>query len=257
MTITLDDLQSYVHHVLSGGGTLDTSLPGGTTSADEVEKRVINQAGRWFVAHHDWNWRVGPEIAISSVSGQDYIEFPVDFGSMVAYQVISGLNYGIEMTTPQIIADRRASSVTISQNYFWGTISHPPRPDSKTQPPPPRLELWPSPASSVEDFMRLWYRVKWHELDEITDAANVPDYCEFALAMTCRAFASGLSEEYGNERDVSSELSKLIDGPIFRTCKEMDGLEQTDYGHLAGGAIQGQYSPTWRSASASPVSDPA
>jgi hypothetical protein len=255
LTITLDDLQSFIKHVLSGGGRLSTSLPG--SDADAVEKGIVNHAGRWFTSHHPWNWRIAPEVQISTVASQDYVDLPVDFGEMVAYQVISGLNYGIELTTPQIIADRRASSVTISQNYYWGTISHPRRPDSKSPPPAPRLELWPTPSTAVVDFMRLWYRTKWVELDETTDAADVPDYCEFALAMTCRAFASGLSEEYGNERDVTGELNKLVNGPIFQACKETDGMQQTDYGHLAGGAIQGQYSPSWRSASASPVADPA
>ena len=256
MTITLADLQGYMQLGLSSG-RLASPLPGGGTSSDEAEKRVVNLAGRWFTTHHPWNWRIQPESILGSVSGETYIDLPVDFGEMIASQVVSGLNYGIQFTTPQVIADRRATTVTITQNYYLATIVHPGRPNSQDAPSPPRIEVWPAFASTVANFFRLWYRSKWTELDGTTDAANVPDYCEFALALTCKAFATGLYEEFVRERDVMSELSKLVKSEIFKTCKETDGAQQADYGYVTGGAIQEQYSASQWSPYNTVAADPA
>lgn len=255
MTITLADLQGYLQHVLSGGGRLASPLPG--TGSDEIEKNVINQAGHWFTSHHPWNWRIAPEVILPAVAGETFINLPMNFGEMVASQVVSGLNHGIQFTTPQVIADRRATTVTITQNYYLATIVHPGRPSSQEAPAPPRIDVWPAFASTNANFFRLWYRSKWTELQTTTDAANVPDFCEFALAMTVRAFASGLCEEYTRDRDVMSELSKLVRGEVFKTCKETDGAQQADYGYVMGGAIQEQYSASQWSPYNTVAADPA
>jgi len=255
MTITLDDLQSYIKHVLSGGGRLDTSLPG--SDADAVEKGVINQAGRWFFSCHQWNFREAPPVSIDFPGSQDQIDLPVDFGEMVTYQMTSGLTYGIQFTTPAKVAEMRATTVTVATYQHWATIVQPSQQSPTEGMPPPHLEVWPVPTAQ-EDALTIWYRRKWAELDATTDAANVPDYAEFALAMTCRAFASGLSEEYGNERDIESELNKLVGGHVFDALRTADGLLQSDYGPMTNGAIQLLYpQASWVNRSASPVSGPA
>jgi len=57
---------------------------------------------------------------------------------------------------------------------------------------------------------------------------------------------------------VETQLAKLVNGMVWRMLLDTDGSVQTDYGIMMGGAIQTRYpSHTWRSASASPVSNPS
>ena len=236
--------------------TASTRDAGVHTSLDQDE--MINNAGRTFFSLHLWNFRYRPQVDLDLTADQKYIELPHDFGELVAYQTDD--NYGITMTTPQGLADHRAVSITVAQNYYWGTIVQPAQVARDEAPPPPRLEIWPEPSSTTSTQpIHLWYRAGWVDLYNTTDVADVPRYAHMALIQVVRAIASGIQENLLEPKGgVEAYLEGVVGGKIWEACVTTDGLQQPDYGPMKGGAIS-QYDShfTWRSRTASAVADPS
>lgn len=261
--ITLTELENHCKQALEGA----TTLPQSISLVD-----IINFAGRWFTSVNPWNFRDRPPVSLSLRADVPYLDLPFDFGEQLGYQMSDGLNFGITFTTIQQILHLRATTVTVSQNYYWASIVQPSQVAANLPMPPPRIELWPEPKSDREDIMVFAYRAKWAELRyqvsgglehsedvEEDDVANVPDYAEMVLIEACRAFAIGWGERLSQPQGGVHELLKaLMTGPIWLALMATDGLQQVDQGLMMGGAIQARYpSHTWRSASASPVSGPS
>jgi hypothetical protein len=148
--------------------------------------------------------------------------------------------------------------LNVTLQSYWGAVVQPPQRSKKEGMPPKRLELWPPPIT-LADAMKVWYRTKWVNLLEGTDAANVPEFCEFPLAMAVRAFSGGLAEEHVRGRDVIDRLEKLKKSTLMQDAYTEDGLQQPDFGKVGGGAIANLYRMhnTWQSASAQAVGDPS
>lgn len=255
MTITLSELRGYITHIHSGGN-VDDDLPG--SSVTGRHDRFINDAGRWFFSHHPWNFTMRPPASLTFTAGVGHVDLPFDFGQRIAYQMTDGLNYGLVFTTPQSVATRRATTLTVSQNSYWAAVVHPGKPSLAEAPGPPRLELWPVPSSTAADVLTLWYRTRWIDLQNATDAADLPEWAEFPFANAVRQMSIGISME--NElagTDPMDRMAKFKASTIMQDCYVADGLQDDDLGPITGGAISTKYpSRTWRSASASPVADP-
>lgn len=113
---------------------VSVSLDDGSVHSDLDQDEIINLAGRLFFSSHPWNFRYRPPIKTQLTADQSYIELPEDFGELVAYQTDN--NYGLQLTTPQAIANLRVTSVTVTQNYYWGTLIQPAQ-SARNEPPPP------------------------------------------------------------------------------------------------------------------------
>lgn len=248
--LTLARLRSNITHALQGG-----SVP-----AQLDQDELINEAGELFYSLHQWNFRLRPPVTIDLIAGQSHIDFPDDFGSMVAYSTVNGLNNGIQMTTPHGLAAKRATSITVTQNYYWATMVQPSQPERRQSPGPPRWEIWPPVSSTSLDQIVIWYLAKWQPMIETTDVADVPSYAVPALISFVRAYASGLAERLlepsgGGEHGM---IAHVMEGPIWDAAVTQDGLLMSDYGIISGGAIESlQPHFSWRSASASPVANPS
>ncbi len=254
--LTLTVLENHVKQGIEGV----TTLPQSISLVD-----CINFAGRWFFSINPWNFRDRPPVLLSLRKDIPYMDLPSDFGEQLGYQMSDGLNFGITFTTIQQLMHLRATTVTVSQNYYWGSIVQPSQPAPNLPMPPPRVEIWPTPAADQEDLVSIAYRAKWRELiyqtNTVTedDVANVPDYADMCLIEAAKAFAIGWGErQYEPMGGVHGILKLLMEGPLWAALVATDGLQQVDQGLMMGGAIQARYpSHTWRSASASPVSGPA
>ncbi len=260
--LTLTDLENHVQLAIEGATTLPQSI--------ELTQ-VINLAGRWFMSH-PWEFRERPAISLKPLNGIEYIILPDDFGVQTTYQMSDGLNFGVTFTTPQQISHLRATTVSVSQNYYWCAIVQPGQSARNLPMPPPRLEIWPTPSATVQADLIVGYKAKWTELRyqtgggveytenvEQDDVANVPDIAEMCLIEACRAFAIGWGERLSQPQGgVHGMLKALVESVMWATLVATDGMIQTDYGIMMGGAIQSRYpSHTWRSASASPVANPS
>jgi hypothetical protein len=245
--LNLTRLRAYAAHARHDG-----SVPS-TLDQDEI----VNAAGRLFFSLHPWNFRYRPPVDLDLTEDQAYIELPFDFGEIVAYQTDN--NYGLTLTTAQELANHRTASVTVAQNYYWGTIVHPAQESRDVPPPPPRLEIWPEPSSTNEDAVQLWYRAAWGELYSTDDVANVPRYAHLALIQTVRGVAAGMTENLLEPAGgIEGYLNNVLGGKVWEAAVTTDGLQQPDYGPMTGGAIEGRGSHfTWRTRTAGAVSDPA
>ncbi len=252
--LTFDKLESHMKRSLEGATILDEGI---------TLLEVANFAGRWFMGH-PWEFRERPAIRLTPLVGVDHIFLPDDFGNQTTYQMSDGLNFGITFTTLQQISHLRATTVVVSQNYYWAAVAQPSQPNQNQPMPPPRLELWPTPSATPQADLVIGYKAKWVDLTdsdnaETPDVCNIPDYAEMAMIQCARAFAVGWAGRLSDgEVDVETQLQKLVNGMVWRMLLDTDGSVQTDYGIMMGGAIQTRYpSHTWRSASASPVSNPS
>jgi hypothetical protein len=226
------------------------------SSLDQDE--LINMAGRMFVSAHPWNFRYRPPVDANLQANEPWIILPYNFGELVAYQ--SDSNYGLTLTTPQELANLRSSSVTVTSNFYWATVVYPAQTSRTEAPPPPRLELYPTPSSTTTDFpIHLWYRAGWSELYNAADVADVPLYAHLALIQTVRAVVAGLNEnllEPGG--GIEGYMGNVMGGKVWESAVTTDGLQQPDYGPMTGGAIS-QYDShfTMRSRTGSAVADPS
>ena len=137
----------------------------------------------------------------------------------------------------QQILNYRATTLNVAQSYYIGAIVQPSQVSKKDAPGPPRIELWPTPTNSTST-LNISYFAKWIDLIDDDDVADVPDYCEFPLAMACRAFAAGLEEQEVAGKDVHERLEPLMNSTLFTSAYEADGSIQNEYGPMTGGAIQ-------------------
>jgi hypothetical protein len=246
--LDLARLRNYVTAAMSDGAV--------HSSLDRDE--LINNAGRLFFSLHEWNFRYRPQVDLDLTADQKYIVLPEDFGELVGYQTDS--TYGLMLTTPQEVANLRAASTTVTANYYWATIVHPAQSARDEPPPPPRLEIWPTPSSGTTTHpIHLWYRAAWVDLYNSTDVADVPRYAHMALIQVVRAFAAGINENLlAPGGGLEGYLDNVLGGRVWEAAVTTDGLQQPDYGPIGPGAIEGtRVYTTWRSRTASAVSDPA
>lgn len=224
--LTQKDLMEIVTHAL-GGASSDCTLP---------HERIVNIAGQHLYNMHAWRWRERPPVDLHFVSGQSYLDLPIDLGQIRAY-ALNGLTQDFSFTTVQQIADLRDHSITPTGFHWWGTIVQPSQPHPSMPMPPKRIELFPTPIeANVNDVLTLWYRATWVPLHEPSDAANIPNEAEPLLVELARAFAEGFIEE--RDRTVSVRVAEVTHGPIATALRQMDSTAQPNYGPLRGGAVR-------------------
>ena len=202
---------------------------------------------------------IGSPDTTADIGGQlefPYANLPSDFGEMVAYDMESGLNYGFEFATPDKIVRLRATTITVSQNYFWGTIVHPGQSGVSAAVPTPRIEIWPTPQVGTANVMTIFYRSKWTDLSVTSDVAEVPYYAELPLIQVVRALAEGWANDVNFSADADERLSRITGSSIFKTAMLTDGMQQPDYGPIEGGTIQ-EMTPSFSWRSAGTLSGPA
>lgn len=202
---------------------------------------VVNDAGRYLFTMHAWNFTLAPSVTLNFLADRSYVELPADFGTIVAHVMTSGLTSSVSFTNPENLARMRSESVSQSGAHYWATITYPRQSSRTVPPPPPRLEIWPTPSSASSGAMTLWYRRKWMDL---IDDEDVPDMePEFAplLRMLVTAYAKSYDEEDTGSLD--ERLLVIEQGGLLKRLKEFDGMRQPDVGMLTGGAVQ-EY-PQW------------
>lgn len=243
MALTLLNLKSHAQ--------LDGNL---SDAFDATE--VVNEAGSYLFDMHAWNCLVAPPSTLSLIEDQSYVSLPADFGKMVAYAMTSGLTSSLSFTSPQELAAMRSTSITVQHYHYWAAISHPSQVQPNEQPVNARLELWPTPASSSAGAITIWYRRRWRELDDDTDAPDMPRFLNPLLRRIVRIFALSYDEE--DTGQLEERLETIENSQFYTRLKEHDGLEYPDMGTLVGGAIQERhYFDNWRRAAASAVADPS
>lgn len=253
MPLLYTTVENHVQYMLEDA----TALPSSITMNE-----VINQAGRMFYSIHQWNFREVEPATIHLIKDQPYAELPPDFGELSAIEMTQGLNFGLTLVTPQELITRRATSITITQQYYWVAIITPRHRSLSGDWPQPRLELWPTPAADNLNAITVQYRIRWMSVPasstpgtagaDDTYTIPLPEYAEMAYLEVVRAVAAGWGERLTQPQGgVTGMLKNVMGGAIWEAAVTTDGLQQMNYGPLSGGAIQGRYPlTTWLSAAA-------
>lgn len=234
------------------------ALTGGSVSSELDQDDIINEVGQAFYGAERWNFRMRPPVTLGVIAGESYIDLPIDFGEPVSVQMSNTLNYGVTLTSIHEIQNLRSTTVTVTSNYYWAAMVQP-RQRSRTEaPPPPRLELWPTPGSTDADILTIVYRARWTPLYNTDDVADVPDFAHGAFLMFLRRYVGGLSERL---LDPKGGLEVMIDNlkksTVWRDAVNADGLWQNNYGPIMNGAIEMTYPRLSQFSAAASSSNPS
>ncbi len=236
--LTYTQLENHCQYALEGA----TTLPQGITLA-----QVINLAGSWFFSAHPWAFREGVVAKLHLTADQEHVDLPADFGALTVIQMTESLTSTISLTTPGELIARRVRSVTVTQQHYWVALVQGPKNDRAGAFPPPRLEIWPTPATNSENAITVVYRRKWLRFADTTadtsvDTVPVPEYAEMALIQAARYAVTGWGERLMQPQGgIDTLLNNLKKGAIWQAAVEEDGLQQPNYGPLSGGAIEDPY----------------
>ena len=226
MPLSTSQCESLIQH------TLNTQL------GDEIDAMfLINQAGNYLVGLEPWNWLLRPPTSINLSAGQEYVSLPTDFGRAIHVQVNPGLTNTFNWTTIDQITNLRSTGINIGSLEYWGAIATPAIAATGVY-PDPRLELYPTPASTVVGGLKIVYRARWKTQSgpaNDSDYIPIPEYMEPLYTQILRAFARGLEEE--DDASLSKRLAEIQMGPMYSAASRMDAEMQADYGQILNGAI--------------------
>jgi hypothetical protein len=105
--------------------------------------------------------------------------------------------------------------------------------------PVPRLEMWPTPATSRDDVFLVHYRGGWQEIRSDNDVISVPTWLEGLYLAVVRAVALGYERD--SEMDVNQRLFSIRSGPLFTMARQRDMMTQPVLGPMANGAAEYQH----------------
>lgn len=204
---------------------------------------TLNEAGRELFTMHEWTWCHQGPYELSAVSGNDYIELPDDFGTLVAlYQPSSTVNAIQTVTLQELTMLRQSSIGTGSYAYSIAFASSVP-PANAGQKQKKRALIYPEPTTNGTPAITIIYRRAWVDVTE----ANANDYPGIDRD------AEGLFSMLAQERAYLMENKRPLFEPgvidrEFARVKTADGSKQWNYGPLRGGAndrmVAGVYRPT-------------
>ncbi|MDE0914360.1 MAG: hypothetical protein OSB57_04190 [Planctomycetota bacterium] len=191
---------------------------------------VINHAGRWLTASHQWAWLSKAVTTLNYVSGLEYISLPADFRSIGAVTITNGLVHQAHMTTMDVIVRYRTQTVG-DLNDRWLAVSYRPGTEGGVV---PVLEVYPTPSAAQTAALTLYYSADWTELTE-DGYATVPAFMEPLVIEAARQYALGLAAEGGV--DTYARMDALKQSQFFMSFRRRDGQVQNQLGpllHTAG-----------------------
>lgn len=202
-----------------------------------VLRTVLNQALRKLVTAHDWEWRKQGPVGINFVSGQAYCTLPSDFGEgqllhVAPYSMVNPL--AVHKTSLEEISLLRGSLIQTSLEY-WVAVSWPTQASTSAAPGQARLEIWPTPATSTTNALRIVYKRGFLALTTDSQVPNIPGNFERALDLMARwmimskEFGSGAAKTVAEFAELQEELKQLA---------EVDGGQEQNLGVITKGAAE-------------------
>lgn len=190
---------------------------------------IINEAGGLFFNMHPWRFAERYTTAMAFVSGQVYVDLPVDFSEPLS-DPVSTSGFGFKMTDLSEIVENRYQGA--SGRPYLGAFSYPAF-TVAAEPGRLNLQVFPTPAANESAALAMFYRAKWTDGNADTDYLDVlPEY-RALYKQILREYVIGLEEG-----DTSARIAAVALGPIAMDAKKHDGRQQPRYGFPRGGAIE-------------------
>lgn len=227
MALTFADYKSMVSHSLHGGDPNAVY-----TDASTTKGQIVNEAGAYMFASHNWAFLRRPVLTLNSDPGKSHLELPQDFKKLLSIRPTDSLDNGMHRTTLDTLQDLRATSSFNSQDEFWYAMAFPSQANTAETAPKPRLEMFPTP-SATESFDVL-YRAGWITLTSETQVPNIPPGHEWEglLSRFVRAFADNQDD------NVFDALDGILASGFFGICVASDSQTDWNHGLWSGGVGQ-------------------
>lgn len=175
----------------------------GAEPATGVDKgRVVNDAMKHLASVRSWHWLVGGPVSLTVTQDQSYVDLPADFGEEISVTYPGSFANTMIRTDISTLEAMRANPITVANfSYYYTIISGVGPASPQTSPDPlvglgaPRLELYPTPGTTVADALTIVYRRELKELGNDSDVPLIPEWMDYALELLCRAFAMTLEDD--------------------------------------------------------------
>lgn len=240
------------HILLALGG--QPSIVTGVTQNQRIAE-IVNQSGNYLFTKQ-WRFRERTGRPLGLTANQNYAALPGDAEDIITIVTKAGLGWRVELTTPeQIELYRNSMSPALIDSVYYAAISRPWAEVDNVTPlangsafPAARLDIYPTPSTTVADALIIRYRSGWTSVSGETNAVTadtyimpVPPYVEALLIAYCRAFALAYEDE-----GLAARLIEIDNGPIYNAAAIKDGIAQRDYGRLPAVRSNGYVSDPYK-----------
>lgn len=201
---------------LAQARTLIEATLGGAPETAGVSA-IINAAGNALYAMHGWDWLLRPSTSLDTVSGQDYISLPSDFGTLEAVHTSSRLEIAELVSPSELIKWRRGDYYTprgyvmaIETANSSGTLIK-------------RLGVFPTPSATESGVLKLAYRAAWVPIADATNGNTVlpiDPACELIFLDVLAAVAKGIEED--DNASASLRIHAIKQTEAFRDAVARD-----------------------------------
>lgn len=222
MALLVSRAASHIRHAL--GRRLSSEI-------DEIE--ILNAAGEWLCGAYTWSFLMRPAASVSFAAGQAYADLPTDFAESLGIER-NTLTAEFRETTLATLEAMRAKSVLSSTEFvMWGAVAF--AAGTATTAPRPRLELYPTPASTVAAALKVPYRAGWSAINgSDSEYIQVPEYMTTLYLETARRVAVA----WEKNENLAGLLTELFSSTLMVSAVERDSRHQMDYGPITNGAVQ-------------------
>lgn len=216
-SLTLSHLRLAVQHAL--GKPVDAQF------GSDID--FINEAVQQFGNGRAWPWRRG-SLSLNTVAAQNYIALPADFAQIDNLWPAGSASASVAFRNLEDIVQLRASNLSVANSTWQAAISWTTQANA-TSLPTARLELFPTPATSVTAFFVGHYYRVIAKMTTNTDVPDLPAQMHPALRRWVRAYAMSLhdmperaeKERLACEREVAAAMDEA--GGIQRQLGPLRG----------------------------------
>ncbi len=216
---------SYKTQVLHSLGNPDEA------DLDITPGDIVNDAIEHIAAMHEWNWLSTGQQLLSITGGQDYIELPADYGTIIALEHSQGWTKQMIPTTWQDLLRLRQATITDWSGGYWYVIStgNVELGNEDAGLSLPTLNLYPTPPDDFVDAISIVYRRFLRRLVSDDDRPQWPAYMDRPLSLLARGFAA---TDYDDDPQsaYTTEFRTVIND-----CMTKDGLSRGSFGYPRGG----------------------
>lgn len=219
------------------GNTVSTTYTEGLTVSDgSTDYRFVGGAATTFYSNNAWAFK--SHATDEAANAAELVNLINSIGELTFYAKLDTSVSGRFNLYAKHTGEPDADYLSASRNGDWLDVQST-VPGRAGGSPVPRLEMWPTPATSRDDVFLVHYRGGWQEIRSDNDVISVPTWLEGLYLAVVRAVALGYERD--SEMDVNQRLFSIRSGPLFTMARQRDMMTQPVLGPMANGAAEYQH----------------
>lgn len=202
--------------------------------ADTSTLELVNATGHWFVDANSWSWsrRIGN---VSTIASQNYVDLAsvANFRKLYSLVYSDGVSTWLNQCDLAYIIRLRTGIAGFSARPEYAAVSF--ANEVTTGAITRRLELYPTPSTSLTDAITLFYAAGWTEAASYTQLP-IPPQVEGLFLQALRTHALGWRMH--EAATTARRLAELVAGPQWAAAVLSDAATQTNFGQIKNSDIQ-------------------